>query len=227
MAGSGVAHNPPQGKSTSQNVSSANGNKEEEEMVEFKDDFQLPNLTRDTLQQLKCRGCTIWLSHWFCESSMVRKTSLLPFSPTTWANTKQWPIMNIETSPKEIDDWLQYIPQAKPCMKGGTITPLCWLGWVFPLQNLSKSWVLGTRRRTLAFGHSHCNWNSWSPWMVFIFNKNHGHQDYTIIEYGPYSRCTSRTKVKDDQFGTPRASEAQGSGASAPSLCRWNGCGNG
>jgi len=48
-------------------------------------------------------------------------------------------IVDIETLPKEVDEWLPYFPQAKPQAKGGNLYTSILMGLSQPFLNSSRS----------------------------------------------------------------------------------------
>jgi len=82
------------------------------------------------------------------------------------------PLNDLEDLPMEVDDWLVYFPQAKPCYNGGDIYTTALLGLSIPLGRIMKEnneWFCETR-----FGLWEATIQTESPvsigWLLFFMN---------------------------------------------------------
>jgi len=52
------------------------------------------------------------------------------------------PINDLDMVPDDISEWLQYFPQAKPCLKGGDLYTLALVGFSKPFPKVMKALAL-------------------------------------------------------------------------------------
>jgi len=63
--------------------------------------------------------------------------------------------------PTEVEEWLEYFPQAKPCFSGGDLDTSALLGCSIPLPKILKALGNWFPKAAMDFGRQPFNWRKW------------------------------------------------------------------
>jgi len=99
-----------------------------------------------------------------------KQFTVFPYNLSNYKQVNDLPalITNVESLPEEVDEWLQYFPQAKPRAKCGNVYTAALIGLSMPFTFIKKLSTL-CKEKNLGCGNHPFSWKSWSWWVGFYF----------------------------------------------------------
>jgi len=131
------------------------------------------------------------------------------------------PVLNdVETLPDEVDDWLLYFSEARPCGHGGDIYTVVLIGISMPFSKFIKKLSLWCKEKIWSMAILLAVGETGIARVASIFNQHHGYRASEDSDISTHLRHTSGSQVENDPHGNPRKSESRRPNQSFACLCR-------
>jgi len=129
-------------------------------------------------------------------------------------------IVDLDSLPEEIDKWLAYSPQAKPCTKGGNVYMAILTGLSMPFITFIKKLSLWCKEKKFRpLGGILASRKTGANWLATFLNKYNGPTSPQRTNYRVDPRHPNWSLLENDQHGNSRTTQRGRLSLCPPPLC--------